>query len=184
MNQKIFIANILLLIVIVILGYLVATTQYVPPSRSASASLKATESKGGEGDEPAQAPEGSETGYVPPAPTKNIAMLSDRYPNFGKSPVFDTIIPKPTPRPTPTPKPKLPPDINRVTARWKLSSILDNMAMFHDSGTKKEWNMNVGETYDIKYRNESCSIKLEKVDMNKFEVVISFGEQQRTLSMW
>jgi len=170
MNRKIFIIQIFLLMAMVLLGYLVATARYVEPERNVSASLQITESDGEEEQKPAQAPQS----FAP----------SDRCPNLGKSPIFDTIIPKPTQSPTPIPPPPQPPDIGNVTKQWKICSILDSRATFLNSATKKEWSMTVGETYNEKFRNEPCTIKLEMVDMNKFEVVISFGKQKRTLSMW
>ena len=42
----------------------------------------------------------------------------------------------------------------------------------------------VGQTRDVKYRNQTCKIKLEKVDVDKFEVIITFGNQRSTLSMF
>jgi len=176
MNQKIFIANLVLLLVILCLGYLVATTRYVPPQLSSySGSQNPKEVKEGEG---------SETDYKTPSPTKEVAQLVDKYPNFGKSPIFDTIIPKPTQPPRPSPTPAPPPDINAVTARWKLGSMFGNTATFQDTASKNEWTMTVGSTHDVQYRNQNCSLKLEKVDENNFEVTISLGDQQRKFSMW
>ena len=139
-------------------------------------------------EDPEEEPKGSETTYKAKPPTKppatQIAQLEDKYPNFGPAPIFDTIVPKPTPPPTPTPRPKQPPEIARITARWKLSSLFGNTATFYDSGTKKDWTMQVGEGKEVKYRNETCEITLEKVDETTFEVTVGFGEQKRKFSMW
>ena len=111
MNQRIFIANILLLIVILGMGYLVLTTRYVPPERlTLTQAVIAKESP----EDPEEEPKGSETTYKAKPPTKppatQIAQLEDKYPNFGPAPIFDTIVPKPTPRPTPTKPPPKPPE--------------------------------------------------------------------------
>ncbi|MBN1901360.1 hypothetical protein JW926_08570 [Candidatus Sumerlaeota bacterium] len=185
MNQKIFIANIVLLIVILFLGYLVATTHYIPPAEGITLSPTIPLQDGSDDSEnPAGVNLNGETIYQKSSPNKEVAQLTDRYPRFGESPIFDTIVPKPTPPPTPTPKPRVPPDINKITARWKLSSIFGNSASFQDSGTKTDWSMNIGETYDVVYRNEKCAVKLEKINEDKFEVIISYEDQQRTLSMF
>jgi len=180
MNQKIFIANLVLLLVILCLGYLVATTRYVPPAIPPPSSSRNPR----EGEEGVTTSGETETDYTAPSPTKEVAPLVDKYPNFGKAPIFDTIIPKPTvpPRPTQTPQP--PPDISAITARWKLSSMFGNTATFQDTASKNEWTMTIGSTHDVQYRNQTCSLKLEKVDENNFEVTVSLGDQQRKFSMW
>ena len=184
MNQKIFIANVVLLIVILFLGYLVATTHYEPPEAiSLTSNLSPQEGSEGSEDSPPVNLSG-ETNYQGASPKKDISMLKDRYPQFGESLVFDTIVPKPTPTPTRTPRPKVPPDLKKITARWKLSSIFGNTATFQDTGTKKDWTMKIGETHDIIYRNQTCPIKLEKINEDQFEVIISYGDQQKTLSMF
>lgn len=181
MNQKIFIANVILLMMILGLGYLVASTRYAPPQPySYSSSLNPQKGNEGEGS----SGERSETDYKAPSPPKETAQLVDKYPNFGKSPIFDTIIPKPTQPPQPTHTPAPPPDISAVTARWKLSSMFGNTATFQDTASKNEWTITVGATHDVQYRNQTCTLKLEKVDESSFEVTISLGDQQRKFSMW
>ncbi|MBN1903342.1 hypothetical protein JW926_18635 [Candidatus Sumerlaeota bacterium] len=185
MNQKIFIANIALLIVILFLGYLVATTHYVPPSEGITLSSRQQgEPNPDDSDTPPGVDLNSETVYEAKPPNKQVAQLTDRYPRFGESPIFDTIVPKPTPPPTPTPKPRVPPDINKITARWILSSLFGNSATFQDTGTKADWTMNIGDTYDVIYRNEKCAVKLEKINEDEFEAIISYEDQQRTLKMF
>lgn len=185
MNQKIFIANIVLLIVILFLGYLVATTRYEPPTKGITMPTNVTsQENSGDSQNPSGVDLTGETNYQVPPQKTEIAMLTDRYPQFGESPVFDTIVPKPTPPPTPTPKPRVPPDINKVTARWKLSSMFGDTATFQDTGTKSDWTMKIGETHDVIYRNEKCAIKLEKINDDNFEVIISYEDQQRTLPMF
>ena len=182
MNKKIFIANIVLLVIILGLGYLVATTHYVPPQSRSYATREASQL-----DPSSDLTTGSKTVYeTSPAPKdpQDMTRLVDKYPNLGKTPFFDTIIPKPTPviRPSPTPAP--PPDINAITARWKLSSMFANTATFQDTASKNEWTMTVGSAHEVQYRNQSCSVKLEKVDEDTLEVTISFGEQQKKFTMW
>ena len=179
MNQKILIANIILLLVILGLGYLVATTRYEPPKHQKFSS----ELTGGLSEESKNQSGDSETEYEAKAPTQ-VAAVSDQYANLGEAPIFDTIIPKPTPRPTRTPKPRPTPDLERVTARWKLMSLFGNQATFHDTARKDEWTMKVGEVREVKYRNDTCDIKLEKVDESSFKVIISYGGQEKTFSMW
>jgi hypothetical protein len=181
MIQKIFIANIVLLLVILCLGYLVATTRYVTPLVSSSSSPR-NPREGKEGED--ASPRETETDYRAPASPKEVSQLVDKYPNFGKAPIFDTIIPKPTQPPRPTPTPAPPPDINAVTARWKLASMFGNTATFRDTASNNEWTMTIGSTHDVQYRNQTCSLKLEKVDENNFEVTISLGDQQKKFSMW
>jgi uncharacterized protein YxeA len=190
MKQKILVINILLLFVILFLGYLVATTRYAPPQKAKFIKESQTSNKKKEsGKETAY---GSETSYgIKPPPKKidgkspkEIAQAANRYSSFGKSPIFDTIIPKPTPKPTPVRTPKPPPDIKKVTARWKLTSLFGTMASFQDSGSKKDWDMNVGDVKEVKYRNRPCKIKLESVDEDNFKVKVTFGKQEREFSMW
>ena len=174
------IANIILLIVILLLGYLTATTRFEPPEKpDFDASL--SQSGSNTGDETSY---GDETTYSEKSDSKAAPNLTDKYPEFGEAPVFDTIIPKPTPVPRPTRTPRPPPDIGKVTARWKLVSLFGNTATFEDSGRRNEWTMKVGDVRTERYRNEDCDIKLEKVDETNFEVVLTFGDQSRTLSMW
>jgi hypothetical protein len=184
MNQKIFIANIVLLIVILCLGYLVATTHYEPPEGITMSDNASPQDGSGDSQNPPGVDMNSETNYQGVSQNKEISMLKDRYPKFGENLIFDTIVPKPTSQPTATPKPRVPPDINKVTARWKLSSMFGNTATFQDTGTKTEWTMKVGEAYDVIYRNEKCAIKLEKINEDKFDVIISYEDQQRTLAMF
>ncbi len=180
MNHKILIANIILIVLIVFLGYLVATTHYTPPEVPSYSSLATPTAATAESGKAAETTE-TDYGTKPP---KLLSLAGDKYPRFGKAPIFDTIIPKPTPRPTRTPKPKPTPNITNVTARWKLTSLFGDTASFEDSGTHQEWDMKVGQTRDVKYRNQTCKVKLEKVDEDKFEVIITFGAQSRTLSMF
>ena len=190
MNQKILIINITLLIIILMLGYLVATTRYTPPQKfnpdSAPAAVSGEDADGAD-------PGRSETEYAPPAqasphmkpPDREIAGRGeDKYPDFGKAPIFDTIIPKPTPRPTPTPKPPAKLDIKDITARWQMNSMFGTTASFTDSGTKKEWTMNVGDVEVVKFRNQDCPVKLENVNENDFKVTISYEDQTREISMF
>lgn len=184
MNKNFFIANVVLLIVILCLGYLVATTHYEPPEAISLSSNLSPQEGSDDSENPPLVETSGETNYQGASQTKNIAMLKDRYPQFGEAPVFDTIVPKPTPPPTPTPRPKVPPDIKKITARWKLSSMFGDTATFQDTGTKTDWTMKIGETHDVVYRNVKCPIKLEKINDDIFEVIISYGDQQRTLPMF
>jgi len=192
MNRKIVLINVTLLVVILFLGYLLMNTRFSPPEAYAFSTIKdpdqGEEQEEAAGEEPETPPVEGETEYAKkaiPKPKETIvADADDKYPNFGAAPIFDTIIPKPTPTPRPTPKPKPPPDINRVTARWSLRSLMGNTATFYDSGTKKEWTMKVGEVYEQRYRNENCPIKLDSVDENTFKVKVTFGEQERSFSLF
>lgn len=193
MNTKMYITNLILLLAIIGLGYLVATTRYEPPERTyAVESHLSKELEGGiEAEtEYSDSSGASETIYATPraTPKKTPVVVvdanTDKYKQFGKAPIFNTIIPKPTKPPTPTKPPPKPPDINRPTARWKLQWMMGGQASFYDTGSKEEWIMKVGDVKKIRYRNYDCPIKLESVDETTLKVKISFGDQTRDFSMF
>lgn len=200
MNRNIIIANIVLLIMIVFLGYLVATTRYTPPDSTDFATLQQESQKISETSETTPAiPSGSETEYngsgspkpelsPTPAPnpdSKNVTRF-DAYPAFGKAPIFNTIIPKPTPRPRPPTPTPAPPDINKLTARWALVSVFGDTAYFMDNGNKQEWQMKVGETRKVDYRRKDYYIELKNVDQSNFKATLYMeeGSQSRTMSLF
>jgi hypothetical protein len=108
----------------------------------------------------------------------------DKYPAFGTANIFDTIISKPTIPPTPTRTAPPPPPIDNLVAQWKLTSIFENTATFNNAATKKDWTMKVGETVDESYRGQSYSIKLDKVDEDNLQAVVSFQTQTKTIGMF
>ncbi|HOE63700.1 MAG TPA: hypothetical protein PKW18_11035 [Candidatus Sumerlaeota bacterium] len=180
-NKKIIILNMVFLFLILFLGYLVATTRFIPPEEEFDAD-------GGMTLTPTPAPSDlnqSETEYKAPAPPKPAVVAdADKYPRFGKSPIFDTIIPRPTPPPTPTKTPEQPPKIEDITNQWRLTSIFENTASFRHAQSNKEWDMTVGQTYSETYRGKEWQIKLDRVDEDNLQAIISFQNQTRAIGMF
>jgi hypothetical protein len=173
MNRKIFIAHIILLSVILFWAYLLAAIHFRQPANGSGMgcpNLMEVSVKNREMDS-------SDTHQL----TGDFAS-QDLYSHLDRSPIFDVIIPKPTSTPTPTPPPPIPPDID--TIGWKVTCIYKNTAVFQDPRNKSEWTMTVGDSNDIMHGNRKWAVKLEKINEDKFEVIISLGDQKKTISMW
>jgi hypothetical protein len=181
MNKKMMIMNLVFLFIFLFLGYLVATTRFSPPEHEvlATGTAGAANPAVGEGTSVE-----SETSYTVTAAPRSFVAEMDKYPAFGAANIFDTIIAKPTIPPTPTRTQPPDPRLDDVVSQWKLTSIFENTATFNNVATKKDWTMKVGETVDESYRGQSYSIKLDKVDEDNLQVVISFKTQTKTIGMF
>ncbi len=66
----------------------------------------------------------------------NPEEAQKKYPNFGKSPIFQAIIP-PTPTPTPPPPPPEPtPDIHAALKDWTLAGVSDGVVTIENKAVK------------------------------------------------
>jgi hypothetical protein len=63
---------------------------------------------------------------------KGIAIDPNRFKHFGKMNPFETIFPKPTRTPIPAPTAIPPPALADVVAKWQLTGMLGDAAMFTD----------------------------------------------------
>ena len=173
--------NMVFLFIILFLGYLVATTRFSPPEHEVLAAGIAGTAAHAVG---AGTSEESETSYTVTAAPRSFVAETDKYPAFGTANIFDTIISKPTIPPTPTRTQAPPPPIDNLVAQWKLTSIFENTATFNNAVTKKDWTMKVGETVDESYRGQTYSIKLDKVDEDNLQAVVSFQTQTKAIGMF
>lgn len=172
--------NTVFLFIILFLGYLVATTRFSPPEHEVLVTGTAGAANPAVGEVTSVE---SETSYTVTAVPRSFVAEMDKYPAFGKVNIFDTIIAKPTIPPTPTRTQPPDPRLDDVVSQWKLTSIFENTATFNNVATKKEWTMKVGETVDENYRSQTCSIKLDKIDEDNFQVIVSFKTQTKTIGM-
>ncbi len=171
--KKLYLANLAIFAVVAGLSALLLTTSYsVPPPPPDPGQFSAPEN--------AAAPDSPDA----------MATAAQEYPNLGKKPIFETLYPKPTPNPTPVPTPKPDEALDRITATWKLVSILPGgIAFFEDSKSREEWQMNTGEAKSYKYKSETFDVVLQSTNDADFTCVIAYTgpsgkKQTRTLSMF
>jgi len=181
MNKNMMIMNLVFLFIILFLGYLVATTRFIPPENEVQTEgiTETANPAIGEGT-----PVESETSYNVTSTPRSIAAVTDKYPTFGTANIFDTIIAKPTIPPTPTRTQPPDPQLDDVVSNWRLTGIFENTATFSNAATRKEWTMKVGESVDENYRGQSCSIRLDKVNEDNLQAVVSFKTQTKAIGMF
>lgn len=173
MNRKIFIVHLVLFSVTLFWAYMLAALNFRKPANGLGTGyLNLMEAS----------MDNKEKVSPDTYPFNGDSALQDKYSHLENSPIFKDIIPKPTPKPTPTPPPPTPPDIDVI--KWKVTSIYGITASFQNPHNKSEWTMKVGDTYDITYGKLKWPVKLEKIIEDKFEVIISLGNQKKTISMW
>jgi hypothetical protein len=159
-----------LLVIIIVFGYLVATSRYHEPSPYHVRLSEETT--------------GTLTAVVPRMSETQYAATGDAYADFGKREVFRTIVAKPTPEPTRSPTPLPPPNLEQATRTWKLESILGNQASFRDTRTNAEFTMQLGKTRIESYRGREIAIKLAQIDTRNFTATLTFETQQMVKKMF
>ncbi len=159
MKKKELITNIVLIVLILSLGTLVATSRYVQPRSP----IKTISSEREEETETEDISIESETPYTAPV-ERNI------FPILGKRDIFRAIIQRPTPTPAPTRTPPPPPDLGILIRHWKLEGININQAIITDQAKKETFFMKEGETLNVNYRGKDYPVKLNKIDTMKFQV--------------
>jgi hypothetical protein len=163
-----------LLAIILVFGYLVASSRYHEPTPY---HIRLGEETTGTATVAAAAPPSGETLYHEPV---SVAQV----PEFGKRDVFRTIIPKPTPEPTRAPTPMPPPNLEQATRTWKLESAFGNRASFRDTRTNAEFSIELGKTRVESYRGREIQIKLAQIDMRNFSVTLTFENQKMVKKMF
>jgi hypothetical protein len=158
-----------LTLLVLLFGYLVATSRYqepVPyhmrPAETTSATLA----------------------LAPPADETSYSAAPEVFPAFGERDVFRTIVPKPTPEPTRSPTPIPPPSLEHATRTWKLESAFGNQASFRDTRTNAEFTIQLGKSRIESYRGREMEIKLSKIDMRSFSATLTFEDQQIVKKMF
>lgn len=157
-----------LIAVILILVYLITTSRYEIP----------------------EAPRITEPGISDSWTTQTLATDAetvfvaavDRFPAFGKTDLFSTIIPRPTPVPRATPKPKEPPALRVLIRYWVLLGSFGNEVIIQNRRTRKEFFMKLNETREETYQGKKFQIKLIKITGN--DATFQFKDQTETLSVY
>jgi len=163
MEKKIFIANIVCVIAIIILGYLTLFTT----------SIKLPETVDIKKAEESQNVIETETNY---APAQHIDNSKDEYPDLGKLAIVRTLF---TPVPTPTPRPPEPtptPSIQRIIQDWKLQALFGKEFVIENMKTQEEIRAKQGDVIDITYRNDIVQVKIVEVNSDENYVIFeAFG---------
>jgi hypothetical protein len=136
--------------------------------------------------------------YPPPPPVDQIADLMrqqnemavstgaeparDNYPAFGRSPVFDTLIPRPTPTLTPLPTPKPDPDLKEAIRNWKVGGIAGTFIFMSDERTREEWTFDTGieeeRSREVSFQGERMIVRVGEVDEMEFRVTFHYRGRQ------
>jgi hypothetical protein len=154
-----------LLVIILLIGYLIASSRYEEP---VAYEMRKTNEE----------TTGTESLFMPSYETSYEASSAAEYANLGKRDIFRTIIMKPTPMPTREPTPVPPPNLERAIRTWKLEGAFGNRASFRDTRTNTEFTIDVGETRVISYRGRELEVKLSEINMDNFSATLTFGTQQ------
>ena len=166
MEKKIYIANIVSIILIIILGYMILfTTSVEIPDRVKIPELQPTPVVQAE----------DETIYNPSANTR-----PDLFPDLGKVSIIRTLF---TPTPTPTPRKATPtpaPDLSKILQDWALLGIIGGECVMENRKTKEELSANQGEEVDIMYRNQEVKVKIKEVNEDDDYVVFeAYGKTKK-----
>lgn len=116
------------------------------------------------------------------------ALAAADYPNFGKRPIFDTIVPIPPPTPTIPPTPPPDPDLKQAIQDWRVQGVIRGMALMSDAKTRAEWQMKVGDTYPAQVGPTRIDVRLESVNLRNFAATLVYTgpsgrKQTHTISL-
>ncbi len=172
MKNRETLINTILVLIIVGLGVLVATSRYQQPRAPEFTAVTTTTDTETEEIIP-----DTETPYKEEV-AKNI------FPKLGEQRIFKTLIPAPTPRPRPTPTPKPDPKLAVLIRHWKLNGVMGKKAIITDRARKEEFYLEEGESKTVSYRGSDYDIKLSKVDGSTWSVTLTFKDQSHTLKVF
>jgi len=112
------------------------------------------------------------------------------YPAFGRSPIFDTLIPLPTPTPTPPPTPVPDPNLCEALKIWRISGVLPNEVYIEDvqAGQFVVMNFENDRTVQVTHQNTQMNVRLVSTSMEDGSVVFDWegpqGRQECRKSMF
>ena len=172
MKNRETIINIFLLILIIGLGALVATSRYEAPQMPRYAVGTPT---------PISTGNESETTYTP---TPRPEQPEEAYTHLGKQRLFRTLIPKPTQAPQPTRTPEPPPKLEVMIRHWKLNGVLKNTSIFTDQVKKEDFFLKEGEEKTVNYRGKDYLVKLASINTREFSVTLTFEDQTYTMKIF
>jgi len=166
MKKHELMVTIALLAVILVLGYLIATTGMAEQRVREEAQAMEEQIEALEQDEEVSStqPVEPETVYV---------VQGDRFTNFGTRTLFDVPIKRPTPTPAPTPTPLVPPTLDQVLASWKLQGIVGTKALLQDQNTQETFMLEVnGEARMATFSAFAFMIQLVGIDKKAYAIEV------------
>lgn len=102
---------------------------------------------------------------------------TDIAPQFGKAPIFATLIALPTPTPTPVPEPPPDPPLAEAIKSWKVKGIDSGVVFIQDVKTRQDFIMDIDNPDDlqiVRYRNDDLEVRLKSIDESNFSAVFSY----------